>query len=241
MWETAQARFGAALIDQTHPLPVGVRSWTGAPPTERFNVYRNNFASGLAKALAVRFPATERIVGEEFFAVMAREFALRRPPESPALLDYGEGFAEFVEDFEAAKGPSYLPDVIRLEDARVRAYHAADAAPLAPDDLARLPAERLADLRFDIHPSTAIVRSRHLIVTIWAMNANEAEFAPIDDWTGEDALVVRSELRVHVRRLPPVARHFWRRSSPAPRWARPRWRVPGKPRVSISPQISRGP
>lgn len=196
MWATVQGRFATALTDQRTAPPYGVRS-------ERFDVHRNNVASGLARALALRFPATERIVGEEFFAAMAREFVSRHPPASPVLLEYGGGFAEFVENFEPASELFYLPDVVRLEDARVRAYHAADARPLSPRDLADVPRERLADLTFDIHPSVSVVRSKHPIVTIWSMNVGETELAPLDDWVGEDALAARPESRVDIRRLPP--------------------------------------
>lgn len=211
MWEAAQARFAAALIDQSCPLPMGIGSCTGAAVSECFDIHRNNFAGGLAKALAVRFPVTERVVGEEFFAAMAGEFALRHPPDSPVLLDYGGDFADFVERFEPARTLAYLLDIVRLENARVRAYHAADAAALAPDELARVPKERLADVTFDIHPSTAILRSKHPIVTIWAMNMGETRLAPISDWTGEDALVTRPRLHVDVRRLPPGGATFLER------------------------------
>jgi hypothetical protein len=201
MWEAAQSQFAEALIDRERPAPGCLRAPAGCVAAERFNVHRDNFVHGLVAALAVRFPAAQRIVGEEFFAAMAREFVLRHPPASPVLLEYGGGFAEFVEAFEPASALAYLPDVIRLEDARVRACHAADAAPLAPRDLAAVPTEQLADLIFDIHPSTAILRSRHPIVTIWAMNMGEAELAPIEVWAGEDALVVRPALHVHVHRF----------------------------------------
>lgn len=201
MWEAAQSQFAEALIDRERPAPRGLRAPAGAKSAQRFNIHRNNFVQGLVAALAVRFPAAQRIVGEEFFAAMAREFVLRHPPASPVLLEYGDGFAEFVEAFEPASALAYLPDLIRLDDARVRAYHAADAAPLAPHELSVVSPERLADLAFDIHPSTSVLRSRHPIVTIWAMNMGEAELAPIEDWISEDGLVVRPGLRVHVHRL----------------------------------------
>ncbi|MBL8907453.1 MAG: putative DNA-binding domain-containing protein, partial [Rhizobiales bacterium] len=175
---------------------------TSARPAKRFGVYRNNVASGLAQALAIRFPATEAIVGREFFAAMAKAYIEREPPRSPVLLHYGASFAEFVAGFAPAKGLPYLADIVRLENARVRAYHAADMAPLAPLALAGA-ADRAAVLTFRFHPSFALVRSAYPIVTIWAMNAGELPLAPIVDWAGEDALVVRPRLNVLTRKLPP--------------------------------------
>lgn len=195
MWKDTQATFGAALMDPNIPPPRGLE-------TERFAVHRNNFATGLSRALASRFPATERIVGEEFFAATAREFVVRHPPASPVLLEYGETFADFIEAFEPAEELFYLPDVMRLENARVRAYHAADRDALAPRTLAEIPVERLAEVTFELRPSVSVVRSRWPIVTIWSMNVGETAPTSIDDWTGEDALVARSGLQVETRRLP---------------------------------------
>jgi hypothetical protein len=154
------------------------------------------------RALASRFPATEKIVGEEFFVAMARAFIGQHPPRSPLLLDYGDELADFVQTFEPTAELAYLPDVVRLETARSRAYHAADAAPIDPAVLPGFDGERLAALTVEVHPSASIVRSDHPVVTIWAMNAGESPLRPIETWSGEDALVVRPRLTVLVHRLP---------------------------------------
>ena len=197
-----QANFAAALRDADQPVPQGLASWNGPQPERRFGVYRNNVTAGLIGALASRFPATEKIVGEEFFAAMAMEFIRLHPPRSPLLLAYGDALADFAAGFEPARPLDYLPDVVRLEAARGRAYHAADAQPLDPAVLASLAPERVAELQFVPHPSLSIVRSAHPIITIWAMNSGEMPLAPIEDWLCEDALVIRPEMTVEVHRLP---------------------------------------
>ncbi|RDL51445.1 hypothetical protein BLJAPNOD_02579 [Ensifer sp. M14] len=203
-----QTRFAVALTDPASPVPKGLASWTGSQPERRFAVYRNNVIAALTGALAARFPASQQIVGEAFFAAMAADFIRAHPPRSPLLLSYGDDFAEFVERFEPAKAIAYLPDVIRLEAARGKAYHAADVASLDAATLAALSPERLADLVFVPHPSLCVLRSPHPVVTIWAMNAGEAALQPIDDWTAEDAVVIRPHMIVEVRRLPPGGAAF---------------------------------
>ena len=64
------------------------------------------------------FPVVKRLVGDKYFHAMANVFLLREPPFSPLLIHYGETFAAFVEEFEAAKPLPYLADVARLEYAR---------------------------------------------------------------------------------------------------------------------------
>jgi hypothetical protein len=143
-----------------------------------------------------------KIVGTEFFAAMSYEFIRLHPPRSPLLLAYGEDFADFVERFEPATEVAYLPDIIRLEAARGRAYHAADAVPLQAERLATVDPDHLAELRFVAHPSLSVLMSNHPIVTIWAMNSGDTELRPIENWCGEDALVVRPMMNVQVHRLP---------------------------------------
>ncbi|MBU1316107.1 MAG: DNA-binding domain-containing protein [Alphaproteobacteria bacterium] len=198
-----QQRFAAALMAPDSPLPDGLSSWNSRQPKARYDVYRNNVMMGLRRALASRFPAAERIVGEDFFAAMADAFIRAHPPRSPLLFLYGDALPDFVAGFPPAQSVPYLADVMRLEIARGHAYHAADAAPLDPVRLASITPERLGDLRFTLHPAAAILRSAFPVVTIWAMNAGELPAAAIADWTPQDALVVRPHLVVEVLRLPP--------------------------------------
>jgi hypothetical protein len=208
MTSSNQADFAYALRDRDVGTPAGLRSHTGATPDLRFAVYRNNVHVGLKSALVTRFPATEAIVGSEFFSAVAAEFILHHPPVSPVLLSYGDAFAEFIERFPPLADLPYLADVVRLEAARSRAYHAADRAPLHPDALARLPADNLAAVTLVLHPSATVIRSSHPVVTVWAMNAGEEPLLLIADWRGEDALVIRPELTVRVHRLPYGAADF---------------------------------
>lgn len=203
-----QRLFASALLGADHSRPDGLPSWSSTHAGDRFAVYRNNVAAGLIGALASRFPVTKKIVGEAFFSGMAYAFITQHPPRSPLLLSYGDDFAGFVEAFDPAAELPYLPDVIRLEAARARAYHAADQAPLEPATLDGLDGDALAALRFVFHPAVSLICSSHPIVTIWAMNAGEMELSPIKPWQGEDAVVVRPELTVAVRRLPPGGAKF---------------------------------
>ena len=203
-----QNAFAEALFDCEKPIPEGLISHNSSRPTKRFAVYRNNVIVSLVEALRAKFPATERIVGEEFFRAMARTFVVSQPPRSKILHAYGEAFGDFIEAFEPAAELPYLADVARLEAARTRAYHAADAVPLDANAFAGIAPDRVAGLRLTLHPSLEIVRSLYPMVTIWSMNAGETELAPIDEQAAEDAVVLRPHLEVFVQRLPPGGAAF---------------------------------
>ena len=202
MFAETQSEFAQALLDPEHPVPDALTSHTGPRPQKRFAVYRNNVVVSLVNALRAKFPATERIVGEEFFAGMARIFVMAHPPRAKILHIYGDDFGDFIAAFEPAAELPYLADVARLEAARTRAYHAEDAEPLEPDAFACIDPERVGTMRLALHPSLQIVRSAHPVVTIWAMNAGEMEIAPLATEVPEHALVLRPHLAVTVQTLP---------------------------------------
>jgi putative DNA-binding protein len=210
MSSSFEQSFAQALLDPKTPIPEGIVAPNAPAAERRFAVHRNNVVAGLAKTLEARFPAVAKIVGQEFFVAMARAFALQRPPRSPLLASFGDAFADFIAAFEPAGELPYLPDVAGLEAARSRAYHAADATPVAADELAALDAHVAAGIRFDLHPSLEVVCSEYPVVTIWAMNCGERALEPVTTWRAEDALVVRPHLDVEVRLLPPGGAAFLR-------------------------------
>lgn len=196
--------FAAALFDPALAVPPGLVGPDGQPSPRRFAVYRNNVVAGLVGALKANYPATCRIVGEEFFDAMARVFAVREPAASPILFDYGAGFAGFIREFEPVAVLPYLSDVARLERAWLEAYHAPEADPLRPEALAAIPSNEVAGLAFGLHPSLRLVRSRFPILTIWRMNVADGVPAPVDLAAGgEDVLVARPAAAVELRAIPP--------------------------------------
>jgi hypothetical protein len=200
-----QRLFTAALLDPDAPCPAGLTTWNGSDPARRFAVYRNNVVVSLIDALTDTFPVTLELVGDEFFRAMAGIFVRAAPPTSPLLAEYGEGFPAFIERFEPARSVPYLADVARLELLRVRAFHAADAEPLTPEQVARALAdpERLPALRVICHPSLGVLRSRYAVVSLWAAHQGIGDLARVDPFLPESALVVRGGLEVQVIALPP--------------------------------------
>jgi Putative DNA-binding domain len=205
----SQREFAMALLDPALSIPLGLFGPDRRPSPKRFAVYRNNVVAGLIEAVQANFPATARIVGEEFFRAMARAYVVSEPPTSPILLDYGAGFPDFVARFEPAGSLPYLPDVARIERAWTEAYHAHEATPFDPSALAVIPLERISDICFTLHPSVRIVRSRFPALTIWRMNLADGLAAPVDLHSGgEDALVMRPAADVEVRSLPTGGAQF---------------------------------
>ena len=194
-----QRDFAGALFDPGRALPGRLRAASFA---RGYAVHRNSVIKGLIDALRSRFPAAERIVGQEFFIAMAQLYVRAHPPTTPVMMVFGDSFPEFVAHCSAADEMPYLADVCRIEAARTRAYHAADAMPLAAEAFASLDAATLMDVRAELHPSLELVCSAFPALTIWSTNSDGNPLRNVADWLPEDAAIARPLQEVEVRRLP---------------------------------------
>lgn len=205
-----QATFAAALLDPTAPCPPGLCAWNGSDPLRRLAVYRNNVVSSLIDALADTFAVTQQLVGSEFFRAMASVFVRQQPPESRILAHYGAAFPAFVAGFAPAAPLPYLPDVARLEFARLRALHAAEAEPVSEAAMAQAMVDPHALARSHLvwHPSLAVIESPHAVVSLWAAHQTEGKIAPVEIDCAEQAIVLREGLDVLVLPVDPGAACF---------------------------------
>jgi hypothetical protein len=202
-----QTGFVEALTQPDRPVPEAVGARLGKPAKRRFDVYRNNVVAGMTEALRATYPAVEKLVGADFFAASARVYLERYPPQSPLLFRYGGAFGDFLDGFPPAASTPYLGDVARLEWARLQAYHAKDAEPLAIDALGNcLESEsgRQVDpgeFRFSLHPSLSLMESRWPVVSLWAASTGQGVAEDVDMTASEAALTIRPALQVETRLL----------------------------------------
>jgi hypothetical protein len=202
--------FARALVDASRAPPPETIGRAGAPDARRFAIYRNNIAVSLIAALEARYPVARRLVGEDFFRAMARAFVTRNKPRSAVLLHYGADFPDFAAGFAPARELAYLPDVARLENAWVEAYHSAEDEPADISALADVDPARLGDLRAAFHPAAKLLCSDHPAASIWSGHQREGDVRPPQHWRGEETLVTRPHADVLVRILPPGGYSFAR-------------------------------
>jgi hypothetical protein len=188
--------FAAAL--KGGPPPSFLTAHAPEEVVRRLSVYRNNVATSLSEALAARFPVIQRLVGDDFFAAMARLFAETHRPQSPVLSVWGDSFPTFLETFPPLVSWPFMADVARIEYARGVAFHAADARPIDPT---RLAAADPATLCLALHPSVMLLRLTHPAVSIWARHQPGGDQLPTGSGP-ESALILRDPtFAVHVRAL----------------------------------------
>ena len=198
--ERVQSAFAAALSDPRRAQDIVAALDPGdARAAERIALYRGNVAAAWDKALANAYPVVRALVGDEFFSALARAYGKAHPSRSGDLNRFGDGLAAFVRTFEHTSSLPYLGDVAALEWAVHTAHYAADAAPLARDALAALPADALLAARFAVHPACAWIDSAFPVATIWlAHRADSGQALPGSIDQPERALVTRPRWRVEV-------------------------------------------
>jgi|SRR5689334_4026581 len=202
-----QAAFADAIFFDHAPVPAAIRDASGEAHASRFSVYRNNVFASLINAVGARYPVVRKLLWEDGFNRIAQLYVAAQPPRSPVLLEYGDTFPEFLRSIGQSTSADYIAEVAELESARTRAYHAADATPLARDVFSRLAPDAIHDLHLTLHPSVQLLKSRFPVVSIWESNFH-ANDNTLNLWQPECALVARPRLDVEVRRLTPGSHAF---------------------------------
>lgn len=153
------------------------------PPLSRFAIHRNNLTQSLIAALEAGFPVTRRLVGDDFFAEMARVFLRQNPPRNPLLMLYGADFPDFLRGFGPVQSLPYLADLAALEQGLRESYHAADAQPILPETLSQVTQAN----RLTFAPALRLVRSDWPIWSIWTTRGE----GPLPATQGTDVVILR--------------------------------------------------
>lgn len=209
-----QESFAAALADASQ-APHAAGLFRGAPEDAigRLAVYRGNVLANSHKALANAYPIAVKIVGEEFFAGLAREYLRCHPSTSGDLNAFGERFADFVAAFPHTQDLPYLPDVARTEWLVHRAHYAKNAERLDVRRLASIRNSAWDKLRSVLAPACALFESCWPLARIWEVHQDGycGEFS-VDFESGPGRILVyRPDLRVQVAPLSVGAYRFLQR------------------------------
>ena len=180
----------------------------------RLNVYRNNVNISLRDSLKAIYPVIHRLVGNDFFRVMAQQYIREYPSVSGNLHDFGNQFPDFIANYPPVRDLVYLPDVARLEWAYHAVFHAADVAAFDIGKLQEIEPRDYGRLVFMLNPASALIHSSYPVLQIWQANQiNEYASAQYQENISLDEgetllLVLRKELDIEFHPVSPAEFNF---------------------------------
>lgn len=123
-------------------------------------VYRANAEVLALRSLQASYPVVHQLIGDDAFALLARDLWHKAPPTHGDVAQWGGGLADLINSIPQLAEEAYLPDVARIEWALHQAATAADAvADLT--SLALLTQHDPKALTLQLAPGTAVLHSAH--------------------------------------------------------------------------------
>jgi hypothetical protein len=177
--------------------------------TERLEIYANAYFLRLHDVLRDDFGALHAAMGDDWFHDLVTAYLPVHPPRQPSIRFAGDRLASFLADATQAlpfrRRFPWAADLAALEWALVDAFDAEDAEVLRHEQLASIPADRWAELRFVLQPAF------QMLDLVWPVQGlrgrwdrEEACDASGIEPRRERVAVWRSEERVCHRALDPL-------------------------------------
>lgn len=133
-------------------------------------IYQSSAIANIIQAMMLTYPVIEKLVGEDFFRASCKKFIRLHCPKSANMDDYGEEFADFLEEFEPAKQLTYLKDVAQLEWLFHLSSLANDSKVTDWSRLSAVPADKALQVKLLLAPTVKLMSSFFPIDKIWQMN-----------------------------------------------------------------------
>lgn len=131
-------------------------------PHNGLKVYRGNLVFGLIGAMKETYVFTRVLLGENNFNFFCRDFLYQNPSHNSDLIQYGEGFGEFLATRAEITHLPFIAEVARLEWALERVFY----AQLEPSLTGELP-ENWRELKPRFKKSVRLVKSPYKIHEAW--------------------------------------------------------------------------
>ncbi len=122
---------------------------------------RNNYR----QALKITHPVLHRLVGDRYFAILARGYLRKHPSTSGDLFPYGRHLPTFLRSVGA---PPLLVEMARLEWVCHEVYQAADAPPVSWDEVQAIVSVDPSHVTVHSHPATRLLVFPVPVHRVWS-------------------------------------------------------------------------
>lgn len=122
-------------------------------------IYQNNFFSTHIDSLKKSYPKVLKIIGEQAFKQIARNYIKARAPQNESIQNYGERFNQFIKKDCITKTLLYLPDVAKAEHLLNLSYYCKNDPALCINEFAKWQKKDVLLNGFSLHLSCYLMQS----------------------------------------------------------------------------------
>jgi len=144
--------------------------------------YRGSVRGGLLQALQDIYPVMHKLLGEQAFEGLSRQYINKNPSKSSNITEYSSrlsevniSFADFIESFTPLNNYPYMADVARLEWLWHEVFNEADNTALNLDQLGLMSPEQHLELKFKRPHASRLLWSPWPAHRIWEANQDNSQ------------------------------------------------------------------
>jgi len=146
----------------------------------RLAIYRDAYRLRLIEVLGSDYDVLHAYLGDQPFNTLAGEYVAAHPSKFRNVRWFGGRMADFLDATPRYANHAELGELARFEWSLGLAFDSADEAPVRFEDVAAVPPEAWADLRFRPHPSLLRMDLRTNAVAIWKAIGDAADPPPAE-------------------------------------------------------------
>lgn len=162
---------------------------TKAVSTEtRLSIYRNAYVLRLIESLTTNYPCLYAYLGTEAFNQLAQAYITAHPSAYRSIRWFGDVFAEFIKKYYSNN--PHLAELADFEWKMTLAFDAADATVVRIEDMAQVPAEAWANLRFTLHSSVQRINYCWNAISLWQALAHDEALPELQQNSASTAWVL---------------------------------------------------
>jgi len=124
---------------------------------ERLQIYATAYFLRLLDCLKENYPVLLKVVGDDDFRELIREYLAAHPSNSPSIFHIGRAFPQFVRAHRLSERWPFAGDLACLERTFIQIFHAADADLCSVEEMRAVRPEKWPALRFRTQPAVAIL------------------------------------------------------------------------------------
>jgi len=192
-----QSKFWSALNKTDSEILEFVCGDKGFDASSRLDVYRTTARSVHVSVLSSIYPVCHKILGDDYFKLIAKKYFIAYPSTNPDLNDYGEYFARYIAElidqrYELSEF-LYLSDLVKLEWSIHQAYYCQNNLPFDMHKFQYQCEQYQGEVKIGLAHGIELLKSQYPISLIWQQHQQDVGLNEIEAIKQDELICVYRE------------------------------------------------